>query len=114
MSLTATGNRVFWMPLTERTARGDQYVLPGAERRTLPGIPYATEPDGQLALHFYEPPRAEERDRGKPPPLPRVLPRPTPITEGPLIGRVAFFPLVMNDVADAFRAFSGMTHERQD
>ncbi|MCW2239029.1 hypothetical protein [Azospirillum canadense] len=109
-----TGNRVFWMPLTERTAQGDQYVLPGAERRTVPGIPYAAEPDGQLALHFYEPPRAEEQDRGKPPPLPRALPRPTRITEGPLVGRVAFFPQVMNDVADAFRAFSGVTQERQD
>ncbi|WP_282183410.1 hypothetical protein [Azospirillum brasilense] len=40
------------MPLTERTAQGDQYVLPGAERRTEPGLPYAAEPDGQLALHF--------------------------------------------------------------
>ncbi|NUB12727.1 hypothetical protein GAY28_08405 [Azospirillum brasilense] len=38
------------MPLTERTAQGDQYVLPGAERRTEPGLPYAAEPDGQLAL----------------------------------------------------------------
>ncbi len=80
----------------------------------MPGRPYAAEPDGQLALHFYEPPRADERDSGKTPPLPRVLPRPTPIAEGPLVGRVAFFPQVMNDVADAFRAFSRVTRESQD
>ena len=102
------------MPLTEGTAQGEQYVLPGAERRTVPGLPYAAEPNGQLALHFYDPPRADERDAEKPPPPPRALPRPTPITEGPLVGRVAFFPQVMNDVADAFRAFSGMARERKD
>ncbi|QCO17119.1 hypothetical protein D3869_17755 (plasmid) [Azospirillum brasilense] len=102
------------MPLTERTAQGDQYVLPGAERRTEPGLPYAAEPNGQLALHFYEPPRADERDPGKPLPLPRPLPRPTPISDGPLAGRVAFFPQVMNDVTEAFRAFSGVTKEGRD
>ncbi|WP_448206355.1 hypothetical protein [Azospirillum sp. sgz302134] len=102
------------MPLMERTAQGDQYVLPGAERRTVPGRPYAAEPDGQLALHFYEPPRADERDTGKSPPTPRVLPQPTPINDGLLVGRVAFFPQVMNDVAEAFRAFSGATQERRE
>ena len=101
------------MPLTERTAQGEQYVLPGAERRTVPRLPYAAEPDGQLALHFYEPPRADERSVDKPPPPPRVLPPPKPITDGPLVGRVAFFPQVMNDVVEAFRAFSGVAHERQ-
>jgi len=64
------------MPLTERTAQGEQDVLPGAERRTVPGLPYAAESDGQLALHFYEPPRTEERAPGKPLPVPRALPRP--------------------------------------
>lgn len=102
------------MPLMERTAQGDQYVLPGTERRTVPGRPYAAEPDGQLALHFYEPPGADERTPGNPPSMPRPLPRPTPITNGLLVGRVAFFPQVMNDVAEAFRAFSGATHERGD
>ncbi|KAA0680594.1 hypothetical protein [Roseomonas genomospecies 6] len=102
------------MPLTERTAQGDQYVLPGAERRTEPGLPYAVEPDGQLALHFYEPPRADERDPGKPPPLPRALPCPTPISEGPLAGRVAFFPQVMIDATEAFLAFSGVAREHRD
>ncbi|TWA61671.1 hypothetical protein FBZ82_11745 [Azospirillum brasilense] len=102
------------MPLTERTAQGDQYVFPGAERRTEPGLPYAAEPNGQLALHFYEPPRADEREPGKPLPLPRPLPRPTAISEGPLAGRVAFFPQVMNDVTEAFRAFSSVTRDNQD
>lgn len=51
------------MPLIERTQQGDQYVLPGTERRTAPGLPYATEPDGQLALHFYVPPDRSERRR---------------------------------------------------
>ncbi|MBK4722998.1 hypothetical protein JJL56_29515 [Azospirillum sp. YIM DDC1] len=102
------------MPLTERTAQGDQYVLPGAERRTEPGLHYAAEPNGQLALHFYEPPRADKRDPGKPLPLSRPLPRPTPINDGPLAGRIAFFPQVMNDVADALRAFSDVTKGSRD
>lgn len=51
------------MPHIERTEQGEQYVLPGTERRTAPGLPYAAEPDGQLALHFYAPPSPDERRR---------------------------------------------------
>ncbi len=53
------------MPRSERTAQGEQYLIPGAERRTAPGLPYAAEPDGQLALHFYEPPDAAGRHRSR-------------------------------------------------
>ncbi|MCG5240700.1 hypothetical protein [Azospirillum doebereinerae] len=49
------------MPHIERTDQGEQYVLPGTERRTAPGLPYAAEPNGQLTLHFYAPPGEEER-----------------------------------------------------
>jgi hypothetical protein len=49
------------MPHIERTEQGEQYVLPGAERRTAPGLPYAAEADGQLTLHFYAPPDKSER-----------------------------------------------------
>jgi len=49
------------MPHIERTDQGEQYVLPGAERRTVPGLPYAAEADGQLTLHFYAPPDKSER-----------------------------------------------------
>jgi len=49
------------MPHIERTDQGEQYVLPGTERRTAPGLPYAAEPDGQLTLHFYAPPGEDER-----------------------------------------------------
>lgn len=34
----------------DRTDQGDQLVMPGAERRTIPGKPYSVEPDGQLLL----------------------------------------------------------------
>ncbi len=51
------------MPHIERTDQGEQYVLPGTERRTAPGLPYAAEADGQLTLHFYAPPNEEERRR---------------------------------------------------
>ena len=46
---------------TERTSQGDQFILPGAERRTAPGLPYTAEADGQLGLAFYDPPSAAER-----------------------------------------------------
>jgi len=46
---------------TERTRQGEQYILPGAARRTVPGLPYAAEADGQLGLAFYDPPSAGER-----------------------------------------------------
>ncbi|WP_372399958.1 hypothetical protein ABMY26_34460 [Azospirillum sp. HJ39] len=49
------------MPHIERTDQGEQYVLPGTERRTVPGLPYAAEADGQLTLHFYAPPEKAER-----------------------------------------------------
>ncbi|CAO3439112.1 hypothetical protein [Azospirillum endophyticum] len=49
------------MPHIERTDQGEQYVLPGTERRTAPGLPYAAEADGQLTLHFYAPPDKSER-----------------------------------------------------
>lgn len=49
------------MPHIERTDQGEQYVLPGTERRTAPGLPYAAEPNGQLTLHFYAPPGEDER-----------------------------------------------------
>ncbi|MFD1627362.1 hypothetical protein [Azospirillum griseum] len=49
------------MPQIEQTDQGEQYVLPGTERRTLPGLPYSTEPDGQLTLPFYAPPCEDER-----------------------------------------------------
>ncbi|WP_042703438.1 hypothetical protein [Azospirillum sp. B506] len=49
------------MPHIERTDQGEQYVLPGTERRTVPGLPYAAEADGQLTLHFYAPPDKSER-----------------------------------------------------
>ena len=102
------------MPLTERTPAGDQYVLPGAERRTAPGLPYAAEANGQLALSFYEPPREDERDTGKRCPQPRALPHPTAISAGRFVGRGAFFPHVMTEAAEAFRAFSGVTDKRPE
>lgn len=46
---------------TERTSQGEQYIIPGAERRTVAGLPYAAEADGQLGLAFYDPPSASER-----------------------------------------------------
>ncbi|WP_042446014.1 hypothetical protein [Azospirillum sp. B510] len=49
------------MPHIERTDQGEQYVFPGTERRTVPGLPYAAEADGQLTLHFYAPPEKSER-----------------------------------------------------
>lgn len=49
------------MPQIEHTDQGEQYVLPGTERRTVPGLPYAAEPDGQLTLPFYAPPGEDER-----------------------------------------------------
>ncbi|RIW05241.1 hypothetical protein D2T81_08935, partial [Azospirillum brasilense] len=36
------------------------------------------------------------------------------INEGPLAGRVAFFPQVMNDVTEALRAFSGVTKDGRE
>ncbi|SMH33410.1 hypothetical protein [Azospirillum agricola] len=62
------------MPHIERTDQGDQYVLPGTERRTVPGLPYAAEPDGQLTLHFYAPPRDEERRARPTAALPAAVP----------------------------------------
>jgi hypothetical protein len=109
-----TGDRKPSMPMTERTAVGEQYVLPGAERRTAPGLPYAAEANGQLALHFYDPPRVDERDAEAKPALQRVLPDPTPITAGAFAGRVAFFPHVMSDAAEAFRDFAGVTAGRPE
>ncbi|AWB08541.1 hypothetical protein A6A40_26480 (plasmid) [Azospirillum humicireducens] len=70
------------MPHIERTDQGEQYVLPGTERRTVPGLPYAAEADGQLTLHFYAPPDKSER-RSRPtssrampstPAMPAVMP----------------------------------------
>jgi hypothetical protein len=55
------GDRIPVMPHIERTDQGEQYVLPGTERRTVPGLPYAAEADGQLTLHFYAPPEKTER-----------------------------------------------------
>lgn len=46
---------------TERTSQGEQYIIPGAERRTVAGLPYAAEADGQLGLAFYSPPSEGER-----------------------------------------------------
>ncbi len=34
----------------DKTDQGDQLVMPGAERRTIPGKPYSVEADGQLLL----------------------------------------------------------------
>ncbi|PWC38970.1 hypothetical protein [Azospirillum sp. TSO35-2] len=56
------------MPHIERTDQGEQYVIPGTERRTAPGLPYAAEADGQLTLHFYAPPDKTER-RNRPTPV---------------------------------------------
>ncbi|MBP2297796.1 hypothetical protein [Azospirillum picis] len=89
------------MPHIERTDQGDQYVLPGAERRTVPGLPYAAEANGQLTLHFYAPPDKSER-RPRPTPV-RTLAggaaaQPTPAADGTgqgLFGRrLAHFPQV--------------------
>ena len=52
-------------PRTERTTQGDQFILPGAERKTAPGLPYAVEPNGQLALGFFEPPTDSEKLQAK-------------------------------------------------
>lgn len=89
------------MPLIERTQQGDQYVLPGTERRTAPGLPYAAEPDGQLALHFYVPPdRTERRRRAAGSMGSRVNSRPKPAdladetgtNSGLFGGRLSVFP----------------------
>ena len=86
------------MARTERTDQGEQYMLPGTERRTLPGLPYAAEPNGQLALHFYDPQdgvppegASPEKDERRAPCLPE--------------GQVAFFPQVTLEAAEALRAF---------
>ncbi|WP_207461737.1 hypothetical protein [Azospirillum sp. SYSU D00513] len=86
------------MARTERTDQGEQYLLPGTERRTLPGLPYAAEPNGQLALHFFDPQdgvpavdAAGKDERRTPPSLPE--------------GQVAFFPQVTLEAAEALRAF---------
>ncbi|WP_431860519.1 hypothetical protein [Azospirillum sp.] len=85
------------MPRTERTEQGEQYVLPGAERRTLPGLPYAAEPDGQLALPFYEPPGADELVDSPAPARVRTAPTPAPGADSGLFGTgLAYFPQVFD------------------
>ena len=85
------------MPRTERTEQGEQYVLPGAERRTLPGLPYAAEPDGQLALPFYEPPGADEPIEGRMSTRVRAAPTLALGTGSGLFGRgLAYFPQVFD------------------
>ena len=70
------------MPHIERTDQGEQYVLPGAERRTAPGLPYAAEADGQLTLHFYAPPEKSER-RQRPTSARALSSTPLPVTALP-------------------------------
>ncbi|KAA0596615.1 hypothetical protein J2848_002295 [Azospirillum lipoferum] len=81
------------MPHIERTDQGEQYVLPGAERRTAPGLPYAAEADGQLTLHFYAPPDKSER-----------RPRPTSaraLPSTPIAAPMTAAPLPANQTAPA-------------
>ncbi|SMF91477.1 hypothetical protein SAMN02982917_0251 [Azospirillum oryzae] len=70
------------MPHIERTDQGEQYVLPGTERRTAPGLPYAAEADGQLTLHFYAPPDKSER-RPRPTSARALSSTPLPVTALP-------------------------------
>ena len=85
------------MPRTERTDQGEQYVLPGAERRTLPGLPYAAEPDGQLALPFYEPPGADEPTESQTPARVRTAPTSASGAVSGLFGTgLAYFPQVFD------------------
>jgi hypothetical protein len=67
------------MPHIERTDQGEQYVFPGTERRTVPGLPYAAEADGQLTLHFYAPPDKSER-RQRPTSARALSSTPLPVT----------------------------------
>ena len=88
------------MPHIEHTDQGEQYVLPGTERRTAPGLPYAAEPDGQLTLHFYAPPDARER-RGRcaaaPPPAGKPRDDAGTTAAAGLFGRqLAHFPQVFD------------------
>ena len=70
------------MPHIERTDQGEQYVFPGTERRTVPGLPYAAEADGQLTLHFYAPPEKSER-RPRPTSARALSSTPLPVTALP-------------------------------
>jgi hypothetical protein len=45
----------------DKTDQGDQLVMPGAERRTIPGKPYSVEADGQLLLAGVAPVTAADR-----------------------------------------------------
>lgn len=98
------------MPHIERTDQGEQYVLPGAERRTAPGLPYAAEADGQLTLHFYAPPDKSER-RPRPTPAralssaPLATPMAAPMTATPL----PVAPLPANQAAPAAPAATEAT-----
>lgn len=47
----------------DRTDQGDQFVMPGAERRTIPGKPYSVEADGQLLLAGVAPVTDADRAR---------------------------------------------------
>jgi len=49
------------MPRVERTDQGQQFILPGAERRTAPGLPYSQEANGQLGLPFWTPPTTADK-----------------------------------------------------
>lgn len=83
------------MPHIERTDQGEQYVLPGTERRTVPGLPYAAEADGQLTLHFYAPPEKCER---RPRPTSGRALSATPLPAPPLAANSAM-PLAANSSA---------------
>lgn len=84
------------MPQIEHTDQGEQYVLPGTERRTVPGLPYAAEPDGQLTLPFYAPPGEDERrvrPNGAPPVVERIASKEGAKRATELFGRrLAHFP----------------------
>ncbi|WP_207461799.1 hypothetical protein [Azospirillum sp. SYSU D00513] len=93
------------MAVFELTDVGEQFVLPGAERRTFPGLPYAIEPNGQLALHFYDPPPKPEPVAVAPSFLVHLRHEHQPTTTAEPGTRGAHFPDVTLEAAEAFRAF---------
>ena len=89
------------MPHIERTDQGEQYVFPGTERRTVPGLPYAAEADGQLTLHFYAPPDKSER-RPRPTSARALSSTPLPVTALP--ANAAMAPAMAPAMAQASAA----------
>lgn len=65
---------------TERTPQGLQFILPGAERKTAPGVIHSEDAGGQLLLGELAPVTDEERlrHREKAPLAPRRGQKPLP------------------------------------